>query len=152
MPSKIVDGHIHFWDPDQIKLDWTKGKPVLERAYRPSDLFEEAGEDIIVDRIVMIQVASTKEDGIIEARWVNSLAEQIPQVQGIVAFAPLETPDSARESLDIFGDIPRIKGIRRNIQDEALGFARQPAFVRGVQILSRLWLFLRHLHLSSSDS
>jgi L-fuconolactonase len=84
----------------------------------------------------MVQVASHYEDAIKEARWVDSLVAKYPQIQGIVALAPLEDADNVHAYLDILQQIPRVKGIRRLIQNEPLGFARQPDFVSGVQALA----------------
>jgi L-fuconolactonase len=54
---------------------------------------------------------------------------------GIVASAALEKGEGARPQLEALARIPLVKGIRRLIQGNGLGFCTQADFVRGVQML-----------------
>src|SRR5690606_8520283 len=100
--------------------------PALNRPFLPADYHADAAPHA-VSGIVFVQADCEAGQGISEARWVASLAHQAP-VQGIVAFAPLDQGDAARATLDELRGIPLVKGVRRLIQSEALGFARQPRF------------------------
>jgi L-fuconolactonase len=111
------------------------GNTILDRPYYPADLFELAGPDIEVERIVFVQADVKPSASLDEARWVDSLAQDNPQIQAIVAWAPLEDPEAAADYLHAYQALPLVKGIRRLIQSEPVGFARQPGFVRGVQSL-----------------
>ena len=54
----------------------------------------------------------------------------------MVPFAPLELGPAVGEHLDQLKDNPLVKGVRRLIQTEELGFCTQDKFVQGVQLLS----------------
>jgi len=107
------------------------GRPFLQADYRE----HTAGLD--VEGIVYLQVEVSPAYALLEAKWVADLpAEPLP-VLGIVPWAPLEDGDCARSFLDAMTAIdPRIKSIRRLIQDEPDDdFCVRPGFIRGVQIL-----------------
>lgn len=132
---KLTDSHVHFWDRAIVPVDWMDGTAILDRPYYPADLFEQAEPDIEVERIIFVQADVKPEAALDEARWVTSLSQVNPQIKAIVAWAPLETPDEALRYLDQYKSMPLVKGIRRLIQSEPVGFARQSEFVRGVQML-----------------
>jgi len=133
---KLTDSHVHFWDRAEAHINWIEGDPVLDRTYHPADLFEQAGAAIEIERIIFVQADVHPDASLDEVRWVDSLANAHPQIRGIVAWAPLEDPEAVASYLEIYRSIPRVKGIRRLIQSEPLGFARQPGFVQGVQSLA----------------
>ena len=132
---KLVYSHVHFWNPQQISMPWLSGVEALIRAYFPSDLNAEAGDDLEIEKIVFVEADVDPADALKEVAWVSSLAEEFPAIQGIVAFAPLEQGAAVRDYLQQLASYPMVKGIRRLIQSEALGFARQPDFVAGVHLL-----------------
>ena len=63
------------------------------------------------------------------------MAQEETRIRGIVAHASLQDGEGARPHLQALAALPLVKGIRRLIQDEPLGFCTQPDFVRGVQLL-----------------
>lgn len=146
----IVDSHIHFWHVEKLRYEWLAGVEPLNRTFTPNDL-AEAATDIDLQKIVFVQADCIPEDGLREVAWVTELAQGEPRIQGIVAFAPLEQGEAAAAMLDDLQQYPLVKGVRRLIQDEALGFARHPDFVRGVQQLAARKLSfdicIRHWHL-----
>ena len=130
---RLIDSHIHFWQPDQLTYDWLNGLPALNKPFLPSDL-PASGDGWTMEKLVFVQANVAPEQGLAEAQWVASLDD--PRIAGIVAFAPLENGDSARADFEKLAEIPKVKGIRRLIQSEALGFSTQPDFIAGVQALS----------------
>jgi L-fuconolactonase len=96
---------------------------------------EQAAAGFSLAGIVFVEADCVGEDGLKEAEWVANLAQGEPRIQGIVAFAPLEQGERARSYLEALARIPLVKGVRRLIQSEALGFSTQPDFVKGVQML-----------------
>ena len=94
-----------------------------------------------IEAIIYVEVNVIPEETLQEARSVVQQAQQnqrIPTIQGIVAAAPIGEGTSLRSYLEALQAIDgRIKGVRRNLQDETMpGFCLQPAFVRDIQLLS----------------
>jgi len=135
MSQALIDSHVHFWDPAYLRYEWLTDLPAIHRPFLPDDLREQAG-DLSLAGFVFVQADCVPEDALQEAVWVAQLAETETQIQGIVAFAPLEQGNEARRVLDELAQMPLVKGVRRLIQSEAPGFASQPAFVAGVQALT----------------
>lgn len=133
MPQAILDSHIHFWDPSHLSYPWLEGTPI-SGVYLPADLLDAASQ-VDLQGIVFVQADCIDEQGAAEAEWVAELAQSEPRIRAIVAHAPLEKGEAVRPALDILARNKLVKGIRRLIQGEELGFCTQPDFVRGVQIL-----------------
>ena len=136
MTLHIVDSHIHFWNPPQLDYNWLADLPALNRPILPDHAPSE-GSGWVSEALVFVQAGSLSSEGLAEAAWVNELAQQDSRIQGIVAFAELETPEIAPQALEALQAYPLVKGVRRLIQSEAPGFCKQPAFIQGVQSLPR---------------
>lgn len=131
--TKIIDSHVHFWDPQALRYGWLDDIEPLNQPFLPHDL-SAASHGVEIEGIIFVQADCLPEQGITEARWVASLAKSDSRIRGIVAFAPLETPE-CEAVLQELATIPLVKGVRRLIQSEPLGFAQRPEFVNGVQSL-----------------
>ena len=136
MNQPIVDSHIHYWAPDHLRYDWLSSTPAINQPFLPETLQAES-EGYDLQKIVFVEADAQDEQGIAEAQWVSDLAAMDQRIEGIVAFAPLEQGNSARYYLDRLAALPLVKGVRRLIQSEELGFSTQPNFVAGVQTLSQ---------------
>jgi L-fuconolactonase len=134
MITRLVDSHIHFWDPHHLHYAWLADLPALNRSFTHANLAQAAG-DLPLEKIVMVQADCAPGETLSEVAWVKALAASEPRIQGIVAFAPLEAPN-AREVLTELRRTPLVKGVRRLIQSEADDFAVRADFVRGVQTLT----------------
>jgi L-fuconolactonase len=134
MIPRLVDSHIHFWDPRVLHYDWLSELPVLNRRFTPAEL-AQAAANIPLEKIVFVQADCATSEMLNEVAWVSRLAASEPRIQGIVAFAPLEQLD-ARDALTMLRHNPLVKGVRRLIQTEADDFAARADFVRGVQALT----------------
>ena len=128
---KIIDSHVHLWHPEVLSYSWVTGNEILERPYLPTD-YAEMTANYEVEGIVFVEAGCDDDDGAAEAEWVASLDAP---VKAIVAHAPLEKGEAARSHLEALKNRPLVKGIRRIYQDDAPGFARQPDFIKGVQLL-----------------
>ena len=133
---KIIDSHVHFWNPDHLQYDWLADVAAINRPFLPVN-YKEATTDIDVRGIVFVQADCIAEQALNEVQWVNTLDAPI---QAIVAFAPLEQGNKAQKAVEELTDQPNVRGIRRLIQSEVRGFANQPSFIEGVQLLEPLGL------------
>ena len=138
MITRLVDSHVHFWQPDKLHYAWLADLSLLNRPFGPADLAAEA-DGLPLEGIVFVQADCAAEDSMREVEWVSALAAADPRVQGIVAFAPLEQSRVSHYLGDLRAN-PLVKGVRRLIQSERVDFAAQPEFVRGVRLLAEYGL------------
>ena len=128
----FVDAHVHFWDPGVFDYPWLATVPALDRPFLPSDL----PQDLDRQGIVFVQADCLPEQSVAEASWVDGLREAGAPVVGAVAHAPLEAGTGAAMVLRRLALQPLVVGVRRLLQDEAVGFAVLPGFVAGVGLLA----------------
>lgn len=138
MPSfPLVDTHVHLWDPGRLRYSWLANAPALNRR-QGIDEFRQACGEVAVAKIVFVQCECDPAQSFAEADWVSGLAATDPRVCGIVAQAALENGEAVEPALARLAANPRVKGIRRLIQEEKDdAFCVRPEFVRGVRLLSR---------------
>ena len=131
----IVDTHVHLWDPSRLHYAWHASLPALDRPYLLDD-YRRACGPLDVERVVFLECACEPAQNRDEVAMITELAAADPRLQGIVAFAPLENGDPAREELEILAANPLVKGIRRITQGEPdPDFCNRPDFVAGVKLL-----------------
>lgn len=148
---KILDSHVHFWEPDQLTYAWLADVPDLQRPFLPTDYREATKER--VTGLVFVQADCLPEQGLAEVDWVTGLRTP---VAAIVAFAPLEEGMAVRPYLEALKKRSLVKGVRRLLQAEADDFASQPDFVRGVNLLAeydlRFDICIKHHQLTAVTS
>jgi L-fuconolactonase len=129
----IVDTHVHFWDVNHFEYQWLdEMPPALNRSHVLTD-YRDAHGEINIEALVFVQCGAP--DGVKEAEWVASMADDDPRIKGIVAEAPLENAEGAKPVLEELTDNQLVKGIRRLIQPESIEFCVQPDFIKGVQMV-----------------
>ena len=134
--TRYVDTHVHFWDSSVIDYPWLEGASPISHPHLPADLEQaRAGVSLELAAIVFEEADCLPAHALREAQWITELAQEEPRIRGIVASAPLQDGEGARPHLQALSELPLVKGIRRLIQDEPLGFCNAPDFVRGVQLL-----------------
>ncbi len=108
-----IDSHQHFWDLSRLSYHWMPPGPgVLKRNYLPSDLLPLLTHNGI-DMTVAVQAHQSVE----ETEWLLELSHAHHFIAGIVAWAPLSTPDLPRV-LERYCQHPEIVGIRHIAEDE----------------------------------
>jgi L-fuconolactonase len=137
----ILDSHVHLWDPSRLRIPWLDGIPSLNQP-RTLDDYAEATQALTVESLVYLQVEVAPTYALIEAMELVDLSQTNDIIAGIVPWAPLEFGDRCRAFLEhLMGLGPRIKGVRRIVQDEPdPEFCLQPDFVRGNQLLAEFGL------------
>jgi L-fuconolactonase len=128
---RVIDAHVHFWDPAVLRYPWLAGEPALARPFTPADYAPLAANQ--VDAVVFVEANPAIEQAADEVAWVERLAESEPRIAGIVAFVDLLDEVRRDAALETLARTTRVVGVRHNIQHRSSGFALQPAFVRGVQ-------------------
>jgi L-fuconolactonase len=117
-------------------MSWLDGNTMLNRPYGPAD-YREHTKGIAIDAMVYLQVEVEPPYALLEARWAAERAREDSRIKGIVAWAPLEYGERSRAFVEaLIGISPLIKGIRRIVQSEPIGFSTRPDFVRGVGLLA----------------
>ena len=129
----MIDAHVHFWNPDRWDYPWLDEFPTLRRPFLPSDL-DTGGPT--PDAVVFVEAGGGGGDPLAEVAWVEELATCRPGVAGIVAHAPLELGAEVAPFVRRLADRSLVKGIRRNVQDEAEGFAVSERFRDGTRLLA----------------
>jgi len=149
----VVDTHVHLWDIANISYPWLADIPLLNRNYLPAD-YKDAHGEVPVDRMVFLECDAAPGQEVAEARWVASLIEEEPRLAGLVPSAPLESGAAAADVLDELARIPQVKGVRRLIQSQPIGFCVQPQFIEGVRLLERYGfsfdICINHLQLGNA--
>jgi len=134
--APIVDTHVHFWDPNQLRYPWLDDVPKLNRPHLPED-YARATDGVPVEQMVFVQCECDFAQYQHEADWVATLARHDPRLGAIVAWAPLERGAGAKDALQGLAASGLVKGIRRIIQFESDDeFCLQDDFVTGVQLVA----------------
>lgn len=129
MPARVIDSHIHLWDPTALDYPWLESEDELRRPFLPSELRACAGPSAWV----MVQAEGQPDDEYAELEWVASLASSEPALVGMVVRAPVEIGRAVTGLIERLADAPLTVGIRRLIQDEPVGFAQTASFIDGVR-------------------
>jgi len=127
--GRIVDGHVHFWDPGRMEYPWLKEEPALNRFFGPQELRTE-GYDVAA--MVVVEAGCLSAQAFDEVRWVEELSACWPTIERFVAQVPLERGVECRGYLTWLSEHSLVAGVRRNLQDERPGFALGDDFIAGV--------------------
>jgi len=68
--TKLLDAHLHLWDPSERHHDWLDQEPALRRRFGPEDV--DAGRYELVGA-VFVQADCHDEEALDEVRWVDEL-------------------------------------------------------------------------------
>lgn len=134
-PRRIVDSHVHLWDPGRFAYPWLDGHATLNRPYLLSD-YATATTETPIESIVFVQAEAATDMFDQEAAWIMSLAQHYPRIGGIVAWAPLWKGAAVRDDLQKLRRHALLKGVRQIIQFEPdLDFCLKTSFIEGVGLL-----------------
>lgn len=131
--GRLIDAHIHFWDPDAHHHDWLQAEPNLARPFTPSHI--DFGTRA-PDGVLFVEADCAMAEVLSEVQWVSSLAFGEVPIVGIVARAPLEQGAAVGSLLHCLADEPLVVGVRRLLQHEPLALLQDPALVEGTRLLA----------------
>ncbi|NDL64601.1 amidohydrolase family protein [Acerihabitans arboris] len=136
---KIVDSHVHLWDPRRFSYPWLAGLPRLNRPQLPERLAAEAPA---LAAAVVVQADCDTLQALDEAAWIDTLAASTTAlpIAGIVAYAPLEQGAAIGGYLRRLGEIRRVVGVRRSVQNEGADILRRPGYRAGMLAAARAGL------------
>lgn len=129
--GRVIDAHVHFWNPGLLHYPWITQAPGLERAFLPEHF--EPLADGTIDGVIVVEANCEPAEAMAEVDFVDSLAAREPRVLATVAFVDLVDEDVRGETLRRLAQRERVVGIRHNIQGQSVGYCLAPAFVRGVR-------------------
>lgn len=132
----IIDSHVHLWNPSRFRIPWLDGDAILDKPYGLAE-YRAHTQGIAIEGIIFMEVDAAPSYRLLEAQWIAELAKEDSLIRAIVPSAPLEDGECVRDFLEALRAIsPRIKGVRRLLQDESdPNFALNDGFIRGVQLL-----------------
>ena len=129
-----IDSHQHFWHYAPATHGWiTDEMEVLKRDYLPADLKKELDNNTVAG-CVSVQAAQTEQ----ENQFLLDQADKHAFIRGVVGWVDLQD-EAVEEQLAGWAQHPKFVGVRHIVQSEPdEHFLLQPAFLRGVRLLSTL--------------
>jgi len=107
-----LDAHQHFWRYSAAEYPWiAKGSP-LQRDWLPEDL-AVLQRPLGFDGSIAVQARQSLE----ETRWLLALADQHPNIKGVVGWVDLSSTELPAQ-LEEFAAHPKLLGVRHVVQDE----------------------------------
>ena len=67
---RVVDAHVHFWDPARLDYPWLAETPALQRAFGPKDFAPL--EQGTIDALVFVEANCAHGQSLREVRWVEA--------------------------------------------------------------------------------
>lgn len=127
---RLIDSHLHLWDPRRLHYGWLDAMPDLNRPWLPEHIGAEA---LCPDAAIVVQADCDPAQALEEVRWINALASRSPfRIAGIVAWAPLEQGEGVISFLRQLQALPHVVGIRRSLQNEPDTLLYDAHYRRGV--------------------
>lgn len=136
---RVLDSHLHLWDPEVLTYSWLEG--ALDWAFAETELIEEQLVGPGEEAAIFVQADPSEEQQLDEVRWVDSIAHATGVV-AIVAGARLDRGAETAAHLAALAEHDRVIGVRHLLQSEPDGFARRPEFLDGARLVAaRGWTF-----------
>jgi predicted TIM-barrel fold metal-dependent hydrolase len=133
-PSRIIDTHVHFYDPSRPQgVPWPpKDDKLLYRTVLPAE-FRRIAEPLGVTGVIEVEASPWLEDN----QWVLDLAEKEPIIMGTVGDLQPGAPDF-RKHLNRFLKNRRFRGIRcGNLWGRALkAEIKDPHFISDLKFMA----------------
>ena len=128
---RVVDSHVHFWDPAALHYPWLDALPELHRAFLPRDF--DALSARTVDGVVFVEANAQGCESAQEVEWVAQLRADQRRILGIVAYVDMLDERECSRALEVMSKRALVVGVRHNIQGHPGGYCLQAAFVDGVK-------------------
>lgn len=111
---RIIDAHLHLWDPALGIYSWlTPRRGLLYDRFTPEEARTEL-DAAGIDGAVLVQAADHCKD----TEMLVAVAEEHSWVLGVVGWVDLEDPNGAADALDRLGAHPAFCGVRQLVHDD----------------------------------
>jgi L-fuconolactonase len=113
--ARVVDSHVHVWDPAQASYPWLVGAPAeIGRAFTLPEVLPDL-DAAGVDSVVLVQSA----DDLADTELMLAAAREHERVAGVVAYAPLHDPAEAERVLARYRSTePVVRGVRVLVHEQ----------------------------------
>lgn len=141
-PVRLVDTHVHLWDPRRLKYAWLQESALLNRRYEVQD-YPLQGAATTTEALVFVECDTNPGQSLEEIQFVEEQAQKDARIRAIVAHAPLELGGAVEPLLEqIVNASSRIRAIRRLLQGErdVRELLQSAAFIDGVRLLRKFGL------------
>src|SRR6266536_1776656 len=95
--GRVIDAHVHFWNPGLLRYPWLAETPTLRRAFLPEHFAPLA--DGAVDGVIVVEANCESSQAMTEVEFVDGLTAREPRVLASVAYVDLLDEDSRGETL-----------------------------------------------------
>ncbi|CAN7164477.1 amidohydrolase family protein [Caulobacter sp. LjRoot300] len=130
----MIDAHLHLWDPVLLDYGWLQHVPSIAGPRGPRDW---AAQRTGVRQAVFVQADCAPGQALDEIDWVAGLAHPDLEILGIVAFAPLELGEAVAPHLGALRQRPKVRGVRRSVQNETDAFIADRRHLDGLIAAAR---------------
>lgn len=134
---KVIDSHVHIWDPARFDYAWLVDVPSLNTPFLPPDLPYPTASTCAA---VFVQADCRDDQALREVDWVSSFGTQWPQVAGVVAFAPIGRGKEVAKDLELLLERPLVRGVRQLFQNQNASFILDPATLAGAREVAKAGL------------
>ncbi|MGW9631414.1 amidohydrolase family protein [Agromyces sp. NPDC055520] len=128
--TRLLDTHVHVWDPTRFDYPWLSGLPTVDRPFLPADIDRADGATA---RMVFVEADCAPAFALDEVQWVAGFGDAWPELAGIVAAADLRAPDLAAR-LDVLTSNGPVVGVRHQLQSERASDFADPELVAGLRL------------------
>lgn len=111
---KVVDSHVHVWDPAQLDYAWLGNNEDLNKPFLPQDLPHTSNN---TRATVFVQADCREDQALKEVDWVSGLAADWPALSAVVAFARVDRGNELARDLEQLAQRPLVRGVRQLFQD-----------------------------------
>ncbi|MEM7654601.1 MAG: amidohydrolase family protein [Bacteroidota bacterium] len=129
-----IDSHVHFFNPVQLTYPWLAANDSLLKPFRPADYFQDAKRNEI-EKILVVEAGVSKEERIDEVTWISELAQDVPQIAGMIAQTDLGNQLEFQRDLETYQQFPLVKGVRSYLNARMLHSSQ---FIRNLNTLTRM--------------
>jgi len=113
VPQRVIDTHIHLWDPDRLAYPWlSAGFDELPGRYLPRDFQRDAAEVNLIATVHVQAEIDHDLDPVLETEWLDELADAHETPTAIIGYADLRDP-ALDDVLARHARSPRFRGIRQ---------------------------------------